>query len=116
MHEYSIVQSLVGRVAEEAARVGATRVHRLEVRIGELSGVEIDLLETAYETFREGSICDGAPMEVTFVPARWRCDGCGQGFARGEVLRCAACERPARLVEGDEIYLDRIEMEAPDHV
>jgi Zn finger protein HypA/HybF involved in hydrogenase expression len=29
------------------------------------------------------------------------------------VLRCSRCDVPARLMEGDEIMLDRIEMEVP---
>jgi hypothetical protein len=29
------------------------------------------------------------------------------------VLKCDACGSPARLAEGDEIMLDRIEMEVP---
>jgi Zn finger protein HypA/HybF involved in hydrogenase expression len=31
----------------------------------------------------------------------------------GAVLRCAACGAPARLVSGDEIVLEQIEMEVP---
>ena len=49
MHEYSIVRSLLDRVREEVSRRDGTRVFRLWVRIGELSGVEIDLLQTAYD-------------------------------------------------------------------
>ena len=32
---------------------------------------------------------------------------------RGQVLRCSACGSPARLAGGDEIMLDRIELEVP---
>ena len=53
MHEYSIVQALLERVAAEARARRATSVHRLTIRIGELSGVEPELLATAYATFRE---------------------------------------------------------------
>ncbi|OFW05192.1 MAG: hydrogenase nickel incorporation protein HypA [Acidobacteria bacterium RIFCSPLOWO2_02_FULL_68_18] len=113
MHEYSIVQALFERVAAEARTRRATAVHRLSIRIGELSGVEPDLLTTAYETFRTETICAGAALDLRVVPARWTCPGCGRGFDRGDVLRCAACGVPARLAGGDEIMLDRIEMEVP---
>jgi hydrogenase nickel incorporation protein HypA/HybF len=114
MHEYSIVQSLLARVEQEAAARGATRVRRLQVRIGELAGVDVDLLLTAYETFRERSICDGAEMAVTQVAAEWRCPHCNVLIHPGSVLRCTACDLPASLTSGDEIYLDRIEMEVRD--
>jgi hypothetical protein len=31
----------------------------------------------------------------------------------GDVLTCQACALPARLAQGDEIMLDRIELEVP---
>ena len=67
MHEYSIVASLIDRVQQEAAAHGGSRVHRLHVKIGELSGVEIDLLKTAFDTFRERTICDGAELAIDTV-------------------------------------------------
>jgi hydrogenase nickel incorporation protein HypA/HybF len=113
MHEYSIVQALVERVGVEAQAQGATAVHRLSIRIGELSGVDPDLLTTAYDTFRERTICDRAELDLQIVPARWECPECGRVIARGEVLTCSRCQLPARLSQGDEIMLDRIELEVP---
>ena len=111
MHEYSIVQALLERVGHEASARGATRVHAVRVRIGALAGVEVELLRTAYETIRRGTACDGAPLEVTCVDARWECPRCGETIARGASLQCADCGSAARLASGDEILLDQIDME-----
>lgn len=111
MHEYSIVQALLNRVEAECASRGASAVHRLSVRIGELSGIEPDLLATAWETFREDSICRGAPLEIRRVPAQWACPTCGTPIAKGMRLQCSVCEVPAKLAGGDEIVLEQIEME-----
>lgn len=111
MHEYSIVQSLLESVEREARERGACAVHRLEVSIGELAGVEHELLTTAFETFREHTLCAAADLEVRPVAARWACADCGCEITRGARLRCSLCGSPARLVAGDEITLDRIEME-----
>lgn len=113
MHEYSLVQSLLLRVEEEAQSRRATSVRKLRVRLGELAGVERELFVTAYRTFREAGICREAELEVVDVPARYECPKCGAPFARGEVLRCAPCAMPARLVAGDDLILERIEMEIP---
>ena len=113
MHEYSIVHALIDRADAEARARGASAVHGLRVRIGELSGVEVDLLTTAYATFRERTLCERADLYVQRVPARWECPQCGGSIARGDVLRCAGCAVAARLAEGDEIVLDQIEMEVP---
>jgi hydrogenase nickel incorporation protein HypA/HybF len=114
VHEYSIVASLIDRVQQEAALHGGTRVHRLHVKIGEQSGVELDLLKTAFDTFREQTICDGAELAIDTVAVAWACSSCERSVTPGSVLRCEDCGKPARMVQGDEIILERIEMEAPD--
>ncbi len=111
MHEYSIVAALLENVEKCAAERAATRVHRLTVRVGELAGVDVDLLKTAFAMVRERSICDGAELLVQRVAAEWRCPRCDRAIERGATLRCSECELPARLFSGDEIILDRIELE-----
>jgi hydrogenase nickel incorporation protein HypA/HybF len=112
MHEYSIIQSLVQSVAAAVPRDGY--VHRIEVKIGELSGVDCELLWTAFEIFREGTICERATMTIDRVAARWDCSNCGLPLLRGAVLRCAMCGEPGYLAAGDEIILQRIEVEVSD--
>src|SRR5512133_1864768 len=97
MHEYSLVESLIGRVEQEARARGAIAVHRLSVRVGELSGVDAELFRTAYDTFREGTICAKTPLAVTTVAASWSCPRCARPIPRGAVLRCVGCDVPARL-------------------
>jgi len=112
MHEYSIIQSLVDSVERAVGDRGVP--HRIEVRIGELSGVDCGLLATAYEIFRAGTICETATMTIDRVPVRWDCPKCGAAIPPGTALRCTPCNEPARLAAGDEIILQRIEMEVPD--
>ncbi|QQR74977.1 MAG: hydrogenase maturation nickel metallochaperone HypA [Holophagales bacterium] len=113
MHEYSLIQALLERVDAAARQHGATRVERLRVRVGELAGVERELLASAFELARLGSCCAAAELELVDAPARWECGRCGREIPRGGVLRCGECGAPARLAGGDEIVLERIEMEVP---
>ena len=114
MHEYSIVQALMERIEEQARAHGAASVSRVAVRIGELSGVEPDLLRTAFELVREQTICDGASLVITRTAAAWACRQCGHDVPAGGVLRCQACGGPARLRQGDEILLEQLELEVAD--
>jgi len=123
MHEYSIVQSLVDSVekavcgpalAGRPAEAGPHTVHRIEVKIGDLSGVDCELLATAFEVFRAGTICEHATMTIDRTPARWACPKCGEEIPQGAALRCMKCQEPARLTSGDEIILQRIELEVPN--
>ena len=111
MHEYSIEQALLAQAGAEARRHGARAVHRLTVTVGELSGVETSLLATAYDTFRLGTICAEAPLQIRAVAARWQCPSCERTLERGAVLACPRCQRPARLVDGDDIVLESMELE-----
>lgn len=114
MHEYSLIQALVGRVEQEARARGATAIHRLTVRVGELAGVETGLFVTAYETFRAGTLCATARLELVRVPASWRCRDCHRPIPRGRELTCPYCGVAAELEPGsDGLYLDSIDMEVP---
>ena len=114
MHEYSIVQSLVDSVAAAVeareAPMNAT-VREIHVGIGEMSGVDCGLLTTAYEVFRAGTLCEHASLTIDRIPVRWECPRCGAVMPRGGFLRCAPCNEPAQLASGDEIVLQRIELE-----
>jgi hydrogenase nickel incorporation protein HypA/HybF len=113
MHEYSLVQAMFDQVDAIARDHHAVAVRRVAVRIGSQAGVDVPLFRTAYDLFRERTICDGAPLEVEEVPARWTCpDGHGD-LLEGRRLTCARCRRPARLAQGDEIVLAGVDLEVP---
>ena len=116
MHEYSLAQALIERVEREARARGASAVHRVTVRIGPLSGVEPELLVTAYGHLRAGTLCAGAELDLDGEDAVWRCEACGVVLAPGVALCCPGCGLPARLAGGDALVLERIEMEVPAHV
>jgi hydrogenase nickel incorporation protein HypA/HybF len=114
VHEYSVVQALLEKVEAEARRHGAVAVHAVVVRLGELSGVEPALLSSAWELVREETVCANATLTLERSAAAWTCSACGYRPRPGESLLCAACGVPARLESGDEILLERVELEVPD--
>ena len=112
MHEYGLVETLLARVEEIARERSAASVEKVHVRIGDLSGVEPALFRAAYETFRERTICAKAELVILGAPPAWECPRCHRAIESGALLRC--CEVPARLVSGDELTLERVEMAVPD--
>jgi hydrogenase nickel incorporation protein HypA/HybF len=114
VHEYSLIQALISRIADESRRRGALRVHAVTVRLGELSGVEPDLFTNAWELARTGTVCADADLRLERIAAVWSCPRCTKVFAPGAVLRCADCREPAVLNDGaDALVLDQIELEVP---
>jgi hydrogenase nickel incorporation protein HypA/HybF len=113
MHEYSLVSAMADRVLKEARERQAIAVQRLAVRIGALSGVEPELFASAFTLVREGLLAT-TELDLRRSEAVWACPKCGAAIPNGEVLRCGTCGTPAKLVSGDEILLEQIEMEVPD--
>jgi hydrogenase nickel incorporation protein HypA/HybF len=112
MHEYSLVSAMVERVEREAKARQAVAVHKLAVSIGAVSGVEPELFASAFTLVRQG-LLENATLEIRRAEAAWSCPGCGKAIPAGAELRCTECGLPAKLVSGDEILLEQIEMEVP---
>ena len=113
MHEYSVGQALLERIEAEARARGAVAVHRVRLTIGDQSGIEPELLASAFDILRERTICATAILDIDRTPAVWACSGCGAAIEPGGALRCPRCAAPARLVSGDEIVLAQLELEVP---
>lgn len=112
MHELSLCQNLIDQLTDLANRNGAVAVARVEVLVGMLSGVEAQLLETAYTMATPGTVAERAELVLDVAPPRVACGVCG---AEAEVppndLRCPACGSLAtELIAGHELILARVEL------
>ena len=114
MHEYSLVLSLIERVKQEAEDHRARAVQRVRIQVGELAGVESELLTYAFGIAREGSVCEKAELDVVFVAAEWVCAACARPIARGKALQCEVCGQPGTLRAGGEIMFESMELEVDD--
>ncbi len=112
MHELAVCQGLIGEVERVAALNGASEVTSVTVLIGPLSGVEIDLLQSAFPIARAGSVAAGAELVVETGAIRVQCMSCGtQGAAAPNKLVCSACgDWRVRVVAGDELLLKSVEL------
>jgi len=116
MHELSICLALLDQVQSVAREHSATRVERIVLRIGPLSGVEAPLLENAYPLAAAGTIAENAQLNIEVAPVVIRCRDCS---AESEVapnrLICGSCGGfRTNLVSGDELLLAHLELSLPD--
>jgi hydrogenase nickel incorporation protein HypA/HybF len=116
MHELSVCQSLLDQVQEIARDHGATRVERILLQIGPLSGVEAALLRNAYPLAAAGTLAEDAILDIEPAAVRVHCTQCGaDSDATPNRLLCAACgSHQTRLVSGDELLLARVELTIPE--
>jgi hydrogenase nickel incorporation protein HypA/HybF len=104
MHELSLVTEIYRTCRSRMD--GNSRIESVRLAIGELSAVEPDLLQFAWEAVTEGGPDAGATLDVEWRPARQLCDACGQAAERsaGSWLRsCPRCGKPLRIEGGQEL-------------
>jgi hydrogenase nickel insertion protein HypA len=113
MHEYSIVQALLNQCEEIAEQNKADKITKVVTKIGVLSGVEPHLLEIAFNTFKEGTMCDGAEFVINVQKLKLECQDCKKVFEIDEVrYYCPYCESlNVKVLDGEEMYLMTLEME-----
>jgi len=113
MHEYSIVQALLTQCEEIVKENDAQSVQKVVVKIGKMSGVEPHLLEIAFNTFKEKTICDGADFVMNVQPLTIECNQCKTITELDEIYyKCPECESlDVRVIDGEEMFLMSLEME-----
>lgn len=114
MHELSLVEAMFDEADAAIAPHAPAEVRRVTLRVGALAGVEVTLLRTAFDGCRELRGYVHATLEVIDDPAEWRCQGCGEARSHAAPAWCASCGAPLRLVRGDALVLERLELEVRD--
>lgn len=114
MHELSVCLSLLDQLKTIAGERGATRVARVELRIGPLSGVESELLINAWPLAAAGTIAVDAELTIENADVVVHCKTCdAETKAQANRLVCGQCgDFRTTLVSGDEMILQRVELDA----
>jgi hydrogenase nickel incorporation protein HypA/HybF len=113
MHELSIVASLVETVEGLAREHGAAAVTGIWIKVGPLSGVVPELLESAFDMYRRGTVAEGATLAIEKPPLRALCRACRAETERADYApACPACgSTDLELVGGTDLLLERVELE-----
>lgn len=116
MHEMSIVAGVLDAVVPSAQEAGAQRVLAISLRIGDMTEVVDEALEFAFEALTEGTLCEGAKLNVTKVHPRSVCFECGNEFDHDRFHRsCPSCNSyETQLLCGRELEIESIEVDLPD--
>ncbi len=113
MHEYSIVQSLLDACEENAKVNNATKVSKVVVKIGVMSGVEPDLLQVAFDTFKEKTICEDAEFIMNIQNIVVKCNTCQKHSTLKKLEYCCPeCESvDLDILDGEDMYLMQLELD-----
>ena len=114
MHELPITEKII-KIAEEHCREnGGTKVTKIHLVIGENSGIVGSSVQMYFDVITEGTLCEGAQLEMTSVKPKLRCKSCGHLFVRAPFsFSCPECGGDGEPTDiGREFYIDTIEVES----
>jgi len=119
MHEVGIASSILEAGRAETARRPGARLTAIGVRVGVLSGVDVDALRFAFECIVTDTEEKNVAFTIESCPRVNRCEPCGHEFESPSNLPfsdapCPRCQsRQTRFVSGDQLDLKFIEVEEP---
>jgi len=113
VHELSITGQLLDITLEHAEKAMASRVLKINLVIGDLTGFSEESIKFYFDILSEGTKANKALLYVTRVPVLVRCGQCRTEFTPGDrTWRCPLCEGAFdEIVKGREFYVESIEVE-----
>lgn len=109
MHELGITQNIVA-IASEYAQ--GAKVRRVSLQIGQLSAILPDSIRFCFDVCCQGTLLEGATLEIIETPGLGRCRACGAEVPLTQPFGCCTCGSTALdIVQGQELTLKELETE-----
>jgi hydrogenase nickel incorporation protein HypA/HybF len=107
MREEGIAEVVLAAIERRAA---GHRVRRAKVRVGVLLRVDPAALSHAFLTVSDGTVADGAHLDVTIDPVRLTCGVCDRTItADGLLAACPTCGGTDLAIDGgDGLVLESV--------
>lgn len=112
MHEVSLMEQTLAIAVEQAQCHHARQIHRLTLKVGQQSGVVTDALAFAFDIVSQGTIAEGASLEMIEVPVTCRCESCQNEFQPPDwIYICPQCQHLSHtIIDGKQLELASLEM------
>jgi hydrogenase nickel incorporation protein HypA/HybF len=108
MHELGLTQEIVAIVTERAQKRKVTRV---TLEIGKLSCVLPDAVRFCFDLCAEGTVAEGAALEIFQPDGRGRCRSCGAEFSIETVFaRCSCGSADLEWLSGEQLKVKEMEI------
>ncbi|MBL7669882.1 MAG: hydrogenase maturation nickel metallochaperone HypA [Bdellovibrionaceae bacterium] len=114
MHEVSLVTALIDQIQEVAVQQHFTRVEKIHLGIGVLSGVNGDCIDFCFSEITKDSILSGATLSYESIPVQILCKACEKTSNPPEPndLRCEYCRSgDIRVQRGKDFLILNLEVD-----
>ena len=108
MHELGITQDIIEIAAEHSK---GARVTRVVLEIGKLSAVLPDAVRFCFDLCSQGTVVEGAQLDIIETPGRARCRQCGAEVALERPFGYCACgSSDLEWLAGEELRIKEMEV------
>jgi hydrogenase nickel incorporation protein HypA/HybF len=108
MHELGIAQEIVGIVAEQSR---GARIARVVLEIGKLSAVLPDAIRFCFDLCSEGTVVEGAKLDIIEIPGKARCRQCAGEVSLDKPFgRCSCGSSDLEWLTGEELKIKEMEV------
>jgi len=76
MHELSVAQSILSIAENSAPKKPSTVITRINLQIGELSGIEIEALKFALSIIKKDTVLENAEVDIDVIRGEAECPQC----------------------------------------
>lgn len=115
MHEISLVQGLIQQLHTIARDNGTTKVLKITLAVGPLSGVVIDSFQFGFDILsKEDDLVQGAELVIDIPEVTYRCSSCSKEMVTNgdRPEECLVCHERLLIAEGgQDLILQQVEME-----
>jgi len=113
VHELGVTESIAGIVLRHARMNGAKRVLKVNIKLGELTGIVDHYVAFYWDMVTKDTVAEGAELNFIKVPTMARCARCEEDFHIQEYdLTCPRCgEIASDIISGREFLVESIEIE-----
>ncbi len=107
MHELQVTERILAVVLRHAGKHAVTKVLSIQLRIGELSGLEDEWIQKYFDFQSKDTIAEGAKLNIERTPAVMKCDDCGNSYEfnirKMKDVECPECASTnATLISGKD--------------
>jgi hydrogenase nickel incorporation protein HypA/HybF len=113
MHEMSVTKNLLDLVLEEANKASASRVTKVNVVLGEMTGIIDHYVQANFELLSKNTLAENAKLSFQSIPRQARCRNCNQEYRPSDLTwTCPKCQSTEiEITGGSELYVESIEVE-----
>lgn len=113
MHELGVTESIVNIALSKAEEVQASRILKINIVIGELSGFVPDCIDFYFSSLSKDTIAMDAKLDFDIIPSQFRCRDCSTiSSPEGMLWICPNCQsQNMEVIGGQEFYIKDLEVE-----